>query len=125
MSIYTEQFTLSNSSGQISTTLTGYDSEAGNSEFAELYTFPAATVNGAFTLSLTAASLQAVFLMSDRGGTITTNGVGTADQQTITITASPTGGTFPINFNGQVTDFPWNVSAATVQTQLRALSTIG
>lgn len=46
--------------------------------------------------------------------------------QTITITGTPTGGTFTLTFAGATTGpIAYNASAATVQTALRALSTIG
>ena len=46
--------------------------------------------------------------------------------QTVTITGSPTGGTFTLTFGGQTTAaINWNDSAATVQTRLQALSSIG
>jgi hypothetical protein len=53
-----------------------------------------------------------------------TNGVN--DQQTITITGSPTGGSFTLTFGGQTTSaLPWNATAAQVQAALNALSSIG
>lgn len=49
---------------------------------------------------------------------------GVNEQQTITIDAA--GGTFTITFSGQTTAaLDWNASAATVQTALQGLSTIG
>jgi hypothetical protein len=46
--------------------------------------------------------------------------------QTLTITGTPTGGTFKLTFGGQQTGtIAFNASAATVQTALVALSTIG
>ena len=46
--------------------------------------------------------------------------------QTISITGSPTGGTFTLTFGGQTTaNINYNDSAATVQTRLQALSSIG
>lgn len=46
--------------------------------------------------------------------------------QQIAITGSPTGGTFTLNFGGQITAaINWNDPASTVQTRLQALSTIG
>ncbi len=76
-------------------------------------------------MALTAANLQDVFLVSDKGMTITTNGTGTADVQTITITGTPTGGSFPVGFGDQVTELAYNASASAVQTALQALSSIG
>src|SRR5260370_18852434 len=46
--------------------------------------------------------------------------------QTLTITGGPTGGTFTLTFGSQTTaTINWNDSAATVQTRLQALSSIG
>jgi len=51
---------------------------------------------------------------------------GTDEVQTVTIGGSPTGGTFTLTFIGQTTSaIAYNASAATVQTALQALSTIG
>lgn len=57
---------------------------------------------------------------------IPVTGAGTNDVQTLTVTGSPTGGTFTITFGGQTTSaIAYNATAATVQTALQALSTIG
>ncbi|MET7395612.1 hypothetical protein ABZS66_19190 [Dactylosporangium sp. NPDC005572] len=46
--------------------------------------------------------------------------------QTVTITGTPTGGTYTLTFNGQTTAaIPYNATAAQVKTALEALSTIG
>ncbi len=48
------------------------------------------------------------------------------ETQTVTITGTPTGGTFTLTFEGQTTGaIAYNASAATVQTALVALSNIG
>ena len=48
------------------------------------------------------------------------------ETQTITITGTPTGGTFTLTFGGQTTAaIAYNASAATVETALEALSSIG
>lgn len=50
----------------------------------------------------------------------------TADVQTITITGSPTGGTYTLSFGGQTTSaLAFNANAAAIQAALQALSTIG
>lgn len=49
-----------------------------------------------------------------------------SEVQTLTIPSAPTGGTFTLTYEGQTTSaIAYNASAATVQTALRALSTIG
>lgn len=55
-----------------------------------------------------------------------TTTVGTNDVQTITTTGVPTGGTFTVAVDGATTGtIAYNASAATVQTALQALSTVG
>jgi hypothetical protein len=50
----------------------------------------------------------------------------TSEQQTVTITGGPTGGTFTLTYAGQTTSgIAYNANAAAVQSALRALSTIG
>jgi phage tail sheath protein FI len=50
----------------------------------------------------------------------------TNEVQTVSISGTPTGGTFTLTFNGQTTSsIAYNASASTVQTALQALSTIG
>jgi hypothetical protein len=53
-------------------------------------------------------------------------GAGTNEVQKVTITGSPTGGSFTLTFSGQTTSaIAYNATAATVQTALQALSSIG
>lgn len=53
------------------------------------------------------------------GGTVTN------EVQLVTITGTPTGGTFSLTFNGQnTTDIAYNASASTVRAALAALSTV-
>lgn len=57
---------------------------------------------------------------------VVTAGDGTSDVQTITITGSPTGGTFTLTFGGQTTiPLPFNATAAQVESALNALSSLG
>lgn len=50
---------------------------------------------------------------------------GTTEVQTVTVTGTPTGGTFKLEFKGQRTGtIAYNAAASAVQTALRALSTI-
>lgn len=58
-------------------------------------------------------------LVEDAGGTAN-------EQQTVTITGSPTGGTFTLTFGGQTTSgIAYNAAAATVQTAFTGLSSVG
>jgi hypothetical protein len=71
-------------------------------------------------------NLVALFFLSTQPMTMQTNGAGTIGVQTITIGGTPTGGTFTLGYQGQVTvPIAYNASAANVQTALVALSTIG
>lgn len=93
----------------------------------------ASTVNQAVSATFGVAGtssgdLLSIELLATANMTVTTNlsGSGTADVQTITITGTPTGGTFPLVFNGQVSaGVPYNATASQVQTALQALSSIG
>lgn len=107
--------------------ISGYGVETGNAIVGGINQyFAASTVNQAISLSFTLANLQSIIMVSDKGCTIKTNGTATADVQTISITGTPTGGTFPLVFNGQVAaGVAYNASAATVQTALQALPSIG
>lgn len=52
--------------------------------------------------------------------------IGNNEVQTVTITGSPSGGNFTLTFGGQTTaNIAHNATAATVQSSLEALSTIG
>ena len=122
--------------GQIATTfsaggnqsMNGYDNETGTTSITiPLESFPANSVNAPFTLALTAANIQQVFLCATTNCTITTNNTNTADVQTFSITGTPTGGSFPIawtNSNGSVlvTTAPYNSNSATLQTALQLLT---
>lgn len=71
-------------------------------------------------LSCTNSSNCMVYGVTD-GSTTTTNEI-----QTITINNAPTGGTFTVSFNGATTaGQAYNVAAATLQTALEGLATIG
>lgn len=49
-----------------------------------------------------------------------------SETQTLTMTGTPTGGTFTLTFSGQTTSaIAYNATAATVQTALEALSSVG
>lgn len=59
-------------------------------------------------------------------GTVLGEIVGNDEVQTVTIGGSPTGGTFTVTFGGQTTTgVAYNATAATLQTALQALSSIG
>jgi hypothetical protein len=106
--------------------LSGNDTEVGNNEITITASYAAGASNVALSMSFVVANLQSVFLLSDKGCTIRTNGTGTSEVQTLTVTGTPTGGTFALGFGGQVTaPINYNATATDVQTALRALSSIG
>jgi hypothetical protein len=105
----------------------GYDNESGTTEIVlDVGPLPASTSNQAITLAFTVSTLQSIYLVSDKGCTLRTNGTGTSEVQTLSITGTPTGGTFALGYSGEVTGpIAYNASSATVQTALRALAAIG
>ncbi len=116
--------TVSSSGGGIS--LNGTVSESGATEINVDENYAASASNILTTCAFTAANVQSLFLYSDKGCTIKTNGSGTNEVQTITITGTPTSGTFALGYGGQITaPIAFDAIAADVQTALRALSTIG
>jgi len=59
------------------------------------------------------------------GGSVLLTG-GTNEAQTVTITGTPTGGTFTLTYDGQTTSaIAYNATAATVDAALEALSNLG
>ncbi|MBS1691930.1 MAG: phage major capsid protein [Actinobacteria bacterium] len=69
-----------------------------------------------------------VKVVSDKLDTalLTGKGQATNEVQTVTITGSPTGGTFTLSFRGATTSgLNYNAAASTVQTALQGLATIG
>ncbi len=103
----------------------GSATESGNSELRIDENFATNSNSATLALAFTVTNVQSLFLVADKGCTITTNNTNTADVQTVTITGTPTGGTFPLSYNGAVTGFLYNSNAATVQSGLQGLSTIG
>jgi len=74
----------------------------------------------------TSGALQAIELVANQNLVIQSNTNGAIGVQMVTATGSPTGGTFALAFKGAIADgLAYNISAATLQTALRALSTIG
>ena len=127
----TETVTVSVQSTSQAISISGYDSETGNTEIIINTSFPANTnasnTNASgLTLNFNSAGIQNVFFVADKGCTIFGNGVNTADVQTVTETVGTNGGAFDLNYNGAVTNtLAYNSNAATVQTALQALATIG
>ncbi len=79
-----------------------------------------------FAPGAASGDLVSCYLLASQPCTLQTNGVGTIGVQTLTMTGTPTGGTFVLGYKGAITsNLAYNISAATLQTALNALSTIG
>lgn len=60
------------------------------------------------------------------GTNVVADGAATAEVQTVTITGTPTGGTFTLSYGGQTTSaIAYNATAATVQDAVRNLDNVG
>lgn len=104
--------------------ITGTQAESGTTDQEINASFAAGTNNAPVTASFAFASLQGVILTSSQNLTLSTNGTNAV--QTVSITGSPTGGTFTLTFGGQTTTaLAYNCAASDVQTALQALSSIG
>lgn len=105
----------------------GYDVENGNSTISVIQYTGANTNANSVTLSINTAKLQSIFLLSDKGCTLSLssgnwNGTPSAEIQTISITGTPTGGSFSLVWNGNSTIAPYNTNASNLQTLLQAIS---
>jgi len=106
--------------------MSGYDNEVGATvTLSPNQGFAANSANTALTLAFNQSNTQLVYMCSTTNCTIKTNGLNTADVQTLTVTGTPTGGTIPLSFNGALTSIAYNANASTIQTALQALATIG
>jgi len=87
----------------------------------------AAAVNTSWTsIGTNTGGLIAIELVANQNCVIQTNNNGAVGQQTVTIGGTPSGGTFVLGYNGAITsNLAYNTNAATLQTALRSLSTIG
>ncbi len=121
---HTQNYSVTSDSGGAA--LSGSQSEIGATEIVIDESYGASLTNTLLAAAFAVADVQSIILVSDKGLTLTTNGTGAADVQTISITGTPTGGTFALAFQGAITTaLAYNASAANVQAALRALSTIG
>lgn len=86
-------------------------------------TVPAGTVLQTIPLAVTKSLVQQFFWSSTQAITLYFNGE--KEVQTVTITGSPTGGTFTLTYSGQTTaGIAYNATASAVQSALEALSNI-
>lgn len=119
---------LSQSSSSITggTSINGSGTDVGNTEIVIDQTFPAGSSLSPLPVAFTLSSLQSFILLSDQNLTITTNGVAANEVQSLSVSGSPTAGTFTLTFGGQTTAaIAYNATAATIQSALSALSSIG
>jgi len=106
-----------NSSFTLGTTVTATE-QPGNSEF--VLTFGGTAAGKTVTME-DDDSGQAVATLNTQGS----GGGATNETQVVTLTGSPAGGTFTLTFDGQTTSaIAWNATAATVKTELEALSNV-
>lgn len=79
-----------------------------------------------FNIKFLENNASVLSLVYRTGTAPTPTGTTTNEVQTITITGAPTGGSFSLTFGGQTTAaIAYNATAATVQTALQGLSSIG
>ncbi|MCW2898492.1 MAG: LigA protein [Streptosporangiaceae bacterium] len=79
-----------------------------------------------FSIKFLESNVNVLGLVHRAGGPLVPTGAGTSEVQTITITGTPTGGTFSLTFGGQTTPaLAYNATASVVQAALQALSSIG
>lgn len=96
---------------------------SGITKVSQTVTVPTGTTNQIVMLTLDVSEVDAYWIEATQDMTVSTNG--TDEVQTITITGSPTGGTFPLTYSGQTaTGIAFNATASAVQTALTALSNI-
>lgn len=109
---------ISNATETIS--LTGMIINAGNPGVV----VPSGTYNQPVSCLIDHTKLQALFITTSGQVTLSTNGTNAV--QSLTITGSPTGGTFTVTY-ATITSaaIPYNATAAQVQTALQGMTSIG
>lgn len=92
----------------------------------DVYPVRVASKSAAITVDNEAAKWMVKFSITDTPALDAAVPAAGADEvQTVTVTGTPTGGTYTLTFNGQTTaGIAYNASAANVQTALEALSNI-
>lgn len=97
----------------------------GNRDIPQAYLGPI-SFSGSYDFYARMEILALLFFGAFGANTNVAGAAGSAEVQTVTITGTPTGGTFTLSYRGQTTaPIAYNAIAATVQTALQALSTIG
>lgn len=92
----------------------------------DVYPVKVASNSKAYSADNEAAPINVQFVITDRPQfNQVVPAAGTDEVQTVTITGSPTGGTYTLTFSGQTTSgIVYNATASQVQTALEALSNI-
>ncbi|WP_329126020.1 hypothetical protein [Streptomyces sp. NBC_01353] len=96
------------------------------SKSMDVYPVRVASQSAAITVDNAAAQWTARFSITDTPAlSVAVPAAGTDEVQTVTITGSPTGGTYTLTFSGQTTAaIAYNAAASAVQSALEALSNI-
>lgn len=106
------------------TAISGSQSESGTVDQEVIAAYSAGTNNALVTVAFAHALLQGFVFVASQNMTLSTNGTNAV--QTISVTGSPTGGTFTLTFGAQTTSaLPFSAAAADVQSALQLLSSIG
>lgn len=120
----TKTTSVSSSLGTV--TVSGSNVETGSNEQSLDESFSASTVDQQITVAFQLSTLQSIYLISSVDLTFKTNGISTADVQTISISGTPAGGTFTLAFDGEPAKaLAYNSAASDIQAALQALSNIG
>jgi hypothetical protein len=92
----------------------------------DVYPVKVASNSKAYSTDNEAAQINVAFVITDRPVfNQTVPAAGTDEVQTVTITGTPTGGTYTLTFSGQTTSaIAYNAAASAVQSALEALSNI-
>ncbi|MET9436870.1 hypothetical protein [Streptomyces sp. NPDC006551] len=96
------------------------------SKSMDVYPVRVASKSAAITVDNESAKWTARFSITDTPALdVAVPAVGTDEVQTVTITGSPTGGTYTLTFDGQTTTgIVYNATASAVQSALEALSNV-
>ena len=92
----------------------------------DVFPVKVASNSKAYSTDNEAAQINVQFVITDRPSfNQTVPAAGTDEVQTVTVTGSPTGGTYTLTFSGQTTSgIVYNATSSQVQTALEALSNI-
>lgn len=100
--------------------------DVGAAKGLDVFPVKVASNSKAYTTDNEAAKITVQFVITDRPVfNQTVPAAGTNEVQTVTVTGSPTGGTYTLTFSGQTTGaIVYNATASAVQTALEGLSNV-